>query len=150
MEDAVFLHGGRLGHVFYCSPPPTFALLFLFPQKITSLLLLAGRAWIPRKNVLETIETSGIETIQIYLESPGGALCNVLSYVFTRKVLKCYSIVTEDSKKNPLELLEDTTSKPPVSLNHRLFLVLANPHNDDEAGSVHHPLHPHPWIRIPG
>ena len=66
---------------------PTFALLFLFPQKITSLLLLAGRLWVPRNNVLETIETSGIETIQIYLESPGGALCNVLSYVFTRKVL---------------------------------------------------------------
>jgi hypothetical protein len=98
MEDAVFLHGGRLGHVFYCSPP-TFALiaLFLFPQKITSLLLLAGRAGMgsPRNNVLETIETSGIETIQIYLESPGGALCNVLSYVFTRNVI-LFSIVTEE------------------------------------------------------
>ena len=51
------------------------SLLFLFPQKIRHfqlLLLAAGRAGIPRNNVLETTEISGIETIQIYLELTGG------------------------------------------------------------------------------
>jgi hypothetical protein len=96
MEDAVFLHGGRLGHVFYCSPP-TFALLpfFCFLKKLRHFCCWLGELGSPRNNVLETIETSGIETIQIYLESPGGALCNVLSYVFTRNVI-LFSIVTEE------------------------------------------------------
>ena len=53
------------------------SLLFVSSKKLRhfalcQLLLLAGRAGIPRNNVLETTEISGIETIQIYLELTGG------------------------------------------------------------------------------
>ena len=68
---------------------------FCFLKKLRHFCCWLGELGSPRNNVLETIETSGIETIQIYLESPGGALCNVLSYVFTRNVI-LFSIVTEE------------------------------------------------------
>ena len=84
MEDAVFLHGGRLGHVIV---PADFCPSFFVSSKNYVTFVAGWESWDPRNNVLETIETSGIETIQIYLESPGGALCNVLSYVFTRIIM---------------------------------------------------------------